>query len=169
MSGSLCSHLCLAAGKVSGAQAAMIQGLVLLCMCEGGGRWMGPLASTLSYTATCREKPRWSLRPCLRAMCRQTSRDVEAESTMTVRFSPVAKVIWIGMCFLDLTAWGQTKTQVLCPGGPSAQLSALELLELCDGRPAHQPLFPTHSPCWRLPLGSGRRGLLKPRPARLAL
>ena len=96
----------------------MIQGLVLLCMCEGGGRWMGPLASTLSYTATCREKPRWSLRPCLRAMCRQTSRDVEAESTTTVRFSPVAKVIWIGMCFLDLTACGQTKTQVLCPRRP---------------------------------------------------
>ena len=126
----------------------------------------GPLASTLSYTVTCREKPRWSLRPCLRAMCRQTSRDVEAESTMTVRLSPVAKLIWIGMCFLDLTAWARTKTQVLCPGGPSAQLPALELLELCDGRLAHQPLFPTHCPRGRIPMGSGGRGLLKPRPAR---
>lgn len=33
---------------------------------------------------------------------------------MTVRFSPVTKMTWMGMCFLDLTAWGQTETQALC-------------------------------------------------------
>lgn len=37
------------------------------------------------------------------------SRDVEAESTGTVRLSPVAKMTWMGMCFLDLTAWGQMR------------------------------------------------------------
>lgn len=44
-------------------------------------------------------------------MCRQTSRDVEAESTMTVSLSPVTKMTWIGMRFLDLTAWGQMEIQ----------------------------------------------------------
>lgn len=62
------------------------------------------LLNTLSYTATWREKPRWSVRSCFWAMCRQTSRDVEAESTMTVRFCPVTRITWMGMCFLDLTA-----------------------------------------------------------------
>lgn len=78
---------------------------------------VGTAGSTLLYTATWREKPTWSLRPCLWAMCRHTSRDVEAESTMTIRLSPVTKMTWIGMCFLDLTAWGQMKTQALGPGG----------------------------------------------------
>lgn len=86
---------------------------------------MAPLASTLSYTATCSEKPRWSLRPRLWAVCKQTSRDVEAESTRTGRLSPVAKMTWTGMCFFDLTAWGQRETQAFCPDGPG--LSRLPL------------------------------------------
>jgi hypothetical protein len=72
---------------------------------------MGHLFITLSYTATWREKPSWSQRPCFWAMCAQISHDVEAESTVMVRLSPVTKMTWMGMCFLDLTAWGQMKTQ----------------------------------------------------------
>ena len=99
-------------------------------------------------------------------MCRQTSRDVEAESTETVRLSLVAKVTWIGTCFLDLTAWGQTKTQVLYPGGSWTQLPALVPPEPWDGRPVHHPLLPNRCPCWLIPMGSRGRGLLKPHPVR---
>lgn len=99
-------------------------------------------------------------------MCRQTSRDVEAESTETVRLSPVAKVTWIGTRFLDLTAWGQTKTQVLYPGGSWTQLPALVLPEPWHGRPVHHPLFSTRCPCWLIPVGSRGRSLLKPHPVR---
>lgn len=40
---------------------------------------------------------------------------------MTVMFSPVTKMTWIGMCFLDLTAWEQMKTQSLSSRYPWAQ------------------------------------------------
>lgn len=103
-----------ASGRGRRGQGDMVGGLAQTWVSEeeGGGR-----GSTLLYTATWRQKPRWSLRPCLWAMCRQTSREVEAESTMTIRFSPVTRMMWIGMCFLDLTAWGQMKTLALGPGG----------------------------------------------------
>lgn len=131
----------------------MVQGLALACMYEEGGQWMGPLASTLSYTATCREKPRQSLRPCLWAMCRQTSLDVEAESTIMVRLSPVAKVTWMGMCFLDLTAWGRQRLRSSAQEAPG--LSCPRWSSWSPG-PEGQPttLFPAWWPCRPIPMGS---------------
>lgn len=72
------------------------------------------------------------------------------------------------MCFLDLTAWEWTKTQVFCPGGPS-QLSCLRWSSwnsAMGGWPTRQTSQPT------APAAHSHRflgqGLLKPCPARQA-
>lgn len=54
----VCVFLCLVAGRENSDQVSAVQGLELAWACEGGRQWMRPLASTLSYTATWREKPR---------------------------------------------------------------------------------------------------------------
>lgn len=117
----------------------------------GGGWVRWALVGTLLYTATCRAKPTWSLRPCWRATCKQTSRDVEAESTVTVRFSPVTKLMWIGMCFLDLTAWGQMITQPL-PRGPPGLSCWPTASRTWLPEPAHSLPVPKvlATRCWQL-------------------
>lgn len=99
----VCVHVCVMYVWQVNRYRFWLQG-ALAQVCIGGIGRIWVLADTLSYTATWREKPRLSLRPCFWATCWQISRDVEAESTEMVRLLPVARMTWIGMCFLDLTA-----------------------------------------------------------------